>query len=112
MFGACRACEAKDNEIAHLRKLVAYLQSQHHEAIQQLTRIARVEAGLPEVAPGPKPPPEPMPNSVQLLISRYGSQETKAQQMRDALAANKRGVPWADIEAQLRKDFEDDNPPA
>ena len=103
MFGACRACEGKDTEIAYLR-------SQNQQLIQQLTRIARAESGLPEVAPVPKPPPEPMPSSVQLLISRYGSQETKAQQMRDALAANKRGVPWADIEEQLRKDFEDDKP--
>ena len=103
MFGACRACEAKDTEIAFLRSQVLAL-------TDGLGRIARAEAGLPEVAPVPKPPPEPMPPSVQLLISRYGSQETRAQQMRDALAANKRGVPWADIEEQLRKDFEDDEP--
>ena len=102
MFGACRACEAKDQEIARLTATV-------NEMLVGLTRIARFQNGLPEVAPVPKPPPEPMPSSVQLLISRYGSQETRAQQMRDAMAANKRGVPWADIEEQLRKNFEEDD---
>lgn len=88
-----RLRDAKE-EIVHLRALNASL-------TEQLTRLSRHEAGLPEVPREPRPMQEPMPRDIRDYISGFQTDAIRRAATQTALRKHARGESWAKVKSDM-----------
>ena len=81
---------------------VDFLREQVRILTEHTVRMERVEAGLRENAPPPKPAAEPMPDEVAGIVGMYESGPVRDALMREIGTARKQGVSWDVIENRMR----------
>lgn len=95
------------------REQVSYLRGELDGALltnarlmEQLTRISRREAGLPEVPREPRPirAEDPMPRPLREYILRFASQNMQRSLREQALKRHAQGASWEEILALVTKE--------
>ena len=81
---------------------VEFLRTQVRILTEHKVRMERIEAGLTENVPPPKPAAEPMPPEVSELIGQYESGAVRDALLREIGTARKQGVSWKSIEERFR----------
>ena len=83
------------------------LRAQVTSLTDALTRIQRVEHGLPEVPRTPREPLEPMPKSLREYIEAFSTPSIKKAMRDNAYRKRLQGVPWQEIEEDAKAVQED-----
>ena len=78
--------------------------------VDQMTRISRREAGLPEVPREPRPieATEPMPRPLREHILRFSSQAVQRSLREQALKKHSEGLSWDDISKLVMREGDTD----
>lgn len=83
------------------------LLEQNAKLLDHVTRIDRREHGLPEVPKAPRPPAQPMPDTLSDYINGYANASIR-KELRDRCLRrhHTQGVAWDIIERDVRKEDE------
>ncbi len=80
-----------------------WLREQLAAALDHNRRLERREAGLTELAPQPRKPPEPIPPEVRTMIEAFDSKATRQSLQRQVMQRRGEGYGWPEIAQELAK---------